>query len=188
MTDRRLRDFRHAGIALLCLTLAGCGFHLRGSSTVPDAIQPLAVTCDEAVPAQLCRALDDQLQLAEVKQAEPNQATAVLTISGFRQQRRANAITPTAAAAEYTLRQSVELSLISRDEIPLIATDRVSTAETYRYDNTNVLAKQREEDELQESLSRQLVDQILFRLTPLNQTRVDLLLEQNAPSDAAPSP
>jgi LPS-assembly lipoprotein len=44
---------------------------------------------------------------------------------------------------------------------------------TYRYDETNVLAKQQEENTLQNELSRDLARQVLFRLAPLNQTRLD---------------
>lgn len=159
----------------LSLVLAGCGFQLRGGASVPEAIQPLALKCAPPVPDQLCRALKDQLAQGNVDLSSEAEATAILQLSNFRQQRRASAVTARAAAAEYTLRQSVELEVISADQTPLVATERVNSAVTYRYDETNVLAKQREEDLLESELSQDLARQILFRLAPLNQTRLDSL-------------
>jgi LPS-assembly lipoprotein len=162
---------------LLCLflglALAGCGFQLRGGSSVPEALQPLALKCEPPVPDQLCRAVKEQLSQGDVDLTSETGAIAILQLSNFRQERRASAVTARAAAAEYTLRQSVELKLISANQRPLIAAERVNSVMTYRYDETNVLAKQQEENTLQNELSRDLARQVLFRLAPLNQTRLD---------------
>ncbi|TGN40036.1 LPS-assembly lipoprotein LptE [Marinobacter confluentis] len=160
---------------IVSLALAGCGFQLRGASNVPEAVQPLALQCETPIPDRLCRAIKNQLELGSVRIADADSAKAVLRLSEFRQERRANAVTARAAAAEYTLRQSVGVEVISADQTPLLATERVTSAETYRYDETNVLAKQREEDTLQDQLAERLAQQILFRLAPLNQTRLDSL-------------
>lgn len=159
----------------LGLALTGCGFQLRGGSSVPEAVQPLALKCGPPVPDQLCRAVQEQLARDGVELAGESEATAILQLSNFRQERRASAVTSRAAAAEYTLRQSVELQLISANQTPLIATERVNSAVIYRYDETNVLAKQQEEKSLQNELSANLARQVLFRLAPLNQTRLDSL-------------
>jgi LPS-assembly lipoprotein len=142
---------------------------------VPEAIQPLALTCASPVPDRLCRAVKNQLDLGKVRLASASEATAILEVKDFRQERRANAVTAQAAAAEYTLRQSVAVTVLSAKQTPLLATDRVTSAETYRYDETNVLAKQREEETLQSELAERLAQQVVFRLTPLNQTRLDAL-------------
>ncbi len=164
---------------LLCLALslllAGCGFQLRGASGIPEAIQPLALKCAPPVPDRLCRAVKDQLTLGQVNLVSASEATAVLRLSNFRQERRANAVTARAGAAEYTLSNSIELEVISASQIPLIASERINSTETYRYDETNVLAKQREEEALQQALAQRLAQQVLFRLTPLTQTRLDAL-------------
>lgn len=166
-------------VPLLCLALGliltGCGFHLRGASGIPEAIQPLALKCAPPVPDRVCRAVKDQLTLGKVNLVSASEAATVLRLSNFRQERRANAVTARAAAAEYTLRHSIDLEVISADQTPLIATERVNTTETYRYDETNVLAKQREEEALQQDLAQRLAQQVLFRLVPLNQTRLDAL-------------
>jgi LPS-assembly lipoprotein len=65
-----------------------------------------------------------------------------------------------------------------RPNTPLIADTRLNASESYRYDETNVLAKQREEKTLQKQLQERLAQQIIFRLAPLTQARIDALREQ----------
>lgn len=165
---------------LLSLVLAGCGFQLRGAPPVPPGLQPLAVSCVEAIPEDLCQAVKEQLELGKIDVREPDQADYILRLRGFRQDRRASAITVQAAAAEYTLRQTVDMDVLTRDDLPLIVETRLNSSETYRYDETNVLAKQREEEELRQQLYDRLAQQIIFRLAPLTDARVTQLREQAA--------
>ena len=54
----------------------------------------------------------------------------------------------------------------------------MNSSETYRYDESNVLAKQREEEALQEQLYDRLAQQIIFRLAPLDRDRIDRLKQE----------
>lgn len=160
-----------AGLAVV----AGCGFQLRGSAPVPAALQPLAVTCDSQVPELLCNDVREQLIGGDVVVVEPEQADYVLRLREFREQRRASAITLQASAAEYTIRQTLRMDVLTSDRVPLLADTELSSIETYRYDEANVLAKQREEEALRESLYQQLAQQVIFRLAPLNATRIEAI-------------
>lgn len=160
-----------AGLAVV----AGCGFQLRGSAPVPAALQPLAVTCDRQVPELLCNDVREQLIGGDVVVVEPEQADYVLRLREFREQRRASAITLQASAAEYTIRQTLRMDVLTSDQVPLLADTELSSIETYRYDEANVLAKQREEEALRESLYQQLAQQVIFRLAPLNATRIEAI-------------
>ncbi len=173
-----LRNVRLPVVALLSLVLAGCGFQLRGAPPVPPGLQPLAVSCVEQIPGELCRAVKEQLELGKIDVRDPEQADYILRLRGFQQDRRASAITLRASAAEYTLRQTVKMDVLTRDELPLIAETSLNSSETYRYDETNVLAKQREEEELRQQLYERLAQQIIFRLAPLTDARVTQLREQ----------
>lgn len=163
---------------VLSLILAGCGFQLRGAPPVPPGLQPLAVSCVDEIPDDLCQAVKEQLELGKIDVREPDQADYILRLRGFRQDRRASAITVQASAAEYTLRQTVDMDVLTRDDLPLIAETRLNSSETYRYDETNVLAKQREEEELRQQLYERLAQQIIFRLAPLTDSRVTEIREQ----------
>lgn len=178
-----------AGLAL-SLLVAGCGFQLRGAPPVSSALQPLAVDCSGAIPEQLCGAVREQLELGDIDLQSTENAEFVLKISNFRRERRASAITVRAAAAEYTLRQTVDIEVLTSGNIPLIAPADLTSSETYRYDESNVLAKQREEEALQEQLYNRLAQQIIFRLAPLDRARIERLrqeAEQARDEDNGPS-
>lgn len=176
--------------AALCLLIAGCGFQLRGAPPVSPALQPLAVTCAENVPVQLCDAVREQLELGRIELKPAEEADFVLKIGNFRQERRASAITLRAAAAEYTLRHTVDIEVLAADNIPLIEPTDLNSSETYRYDESNVLAKQREEEALREQLHDRLAQQIIFRLAPITEDRIERLrreADQAGKESAEPS-
>lgn len=167
-----------AVVLVLGTVLTGCGFQLRGTSPVPAALQPLAVKCNPQVPDTLCLSVKEQLELGGIKTTDTGNAAYVLALTSFSQDRRASAITVRAAAAEYTLTQAVHIELISDDRVPLIADTELSARESYRYDETNILAKQREQDELEQRLNDRMAQQILFRLAPMTEPRIRAIREE----------
>lgn len=176
-------------VALAMTTLAGCGFQLRGTSPVPAALQPLAVDCPDALPGRFCQSVRDQLALGGVELKEPAHADFVLRLRSYQQDRRASAITAQAAAAEYVLRHTVTIELLTSERVPLIAATELTASETYRYDEANVLAKQREEEALRQKLGDRLAQQVIFRLAPMTRERIDATIEAHSASqEAAESP
>lgn len=171
-------SIRSLTACLLILALAGCGFQLRGQMPVPAALEPLAVQCTGQVPQELCNILKAQLSLGDIELVDAEDAAHVLRLGNFNEQRRASAITLQASAAEYDLRQSVTMSVITSDQIPLLADVDVRSSDTYRYDETNVLAKRREEQDIRTSLYERLAQQVIFRLAPLSRERIDSLRQQ----------
>lgn len=166
-------SFPKALVLTAAAVLAGCGFQLRGTSPVPAALQPLAVDCPSSLPGDFCNSVRNQLSLGGVELVEENSADYVLRLRDYRQDRRASAITSDASAAEYVLRHTVSVELFTADDVPLIAKTDLNASESYRYDENNVLAKQREEDELRQQLGDRLAQQVIFRLAPMTQQRID---------------
>lgn len=175
--------------AVIVALLAGCGFRLRGAPPVSAALQPLALYCSSEVPETLCLAVREQLTLGGVELTLAKDADFTLRLDNFDQDRRASAITGRAAAAEYILRHSVDLEVLSADRIPMVATTRVTTSESYRYDETNVLARQREEESLRQQLNERLAQQVIFRLAPLSAQRIDAIRAEypRTPDAGAPA-
>lgn len=171
---------------VMAALVAACGFQLRGAPPVSSALQPLAVACASGVPDTLCQAVREQLTLGEVALTGRDTADYVLRLSDFQSDRRASAITAQAAAAEYTLRHTVDLEVVSADGVPLVASTRLNTSESYRYDETNVLAKQREEETLRQQMDDRLAQQIIFRLAPLTAERIDAIRQEYLESQATP--
>lgn len=163
---------RLIAVSMIAISLGACGFQLRGAPPVSSALEPLELDCQLPVPTSLCLSVREQLELGGVQLVSGEDANYRLRIRGFEQDRRASAITVQAAAAEYTLRHSVNLELISADGVPIIASTRLTTSESYRYDVSSVLAKQREEESLQQQLSDRLAQQIIFRLAPITPERL----------------
>ena len=187
--------YKHAArltvVSAMAIGLVACGFQLRGAPPVSSALEPLNLDCQTPVPASVCNSVREQLELGGVELASGENASYHLKIRNFTRDRRASAITVQAAAAEYTLRHSVDLELISADNVPVIASTRLMTTESYRYDETNVLAKQREEENLQRQLNERLAQQIIFRLAPITPERLqdarDSHQQANTPGDAQPA-
>lgn len=182
-----LKAFRMPLLALLALTtVAGCGFQLRGTSPVPAALQPLAVDCPDSLPARFCQSVREQLSLGGVELRDAADADYLLRLGRYQQDRRASAITAQAAAAEYILRHTVTIELFTADRVPLIAATDLTASETYRYDEANVLAKQREEEELRQQLGDRLAQQVIFRLAPMTQERIDAAIQEHAAGQEQP--
>ena len=174
--------------AVVATLLAGCGFQLRGAPPVSSALEPLAVDCSSQVAETLCRSLREQLSLGNVRLAPVADADYILRLKNFERDRRASAITAQAAAAEYTLRHSVELEVISADRVPMVATTRLNTSESYRYDETNVLARQREEETLRQQMDDRLAQQVIFRLAPLTPQRIEAIRSEYQRKQEADAP
>lgn len=167
-------------VALTAAIVSGCGFQLRGTSPVPAALQPLAVDCPNSLPARFCESVREQLSLGGIELHPIETADYQLKLRNYSQDRRASAITAQASAAEYVLRHTVTIELLTANQIPLIAATDLTASETYRYDETNVLAKQREEEELQQQLGDRLAQQVIFRLVPMTQERIAAALEAHS--------
>ncbi len=170
--------------ATLLVSLAGCGFQLRGASPIPSSLQPLSVECSKQVSDSLCRSVRDQLQLSGLTLTPPADADYRLQLSDFRQDRRATAVSSDGSAAQYTLRLSVSLELITADGVPLIADTRLSASDSYSYDDTQVLAGEKEENSLGSLLADQLAQQVSFRLAPMTEARVQAIRDEYEASGA----
>lgn len=169
---------------LAAAVLSGCGFQLRSSAPVPAALQPLAVSCAAAIPDPLCQAVEDNLRLGGVELASRDEAHYRLNLGRFDQSQRTSAVTLQGAAAEYDLRQRVWIDVIGVSEGPLLAGVEIRSSETFRYDEDNVLAKEREQRNLESTLYQRLAQQILFRLSPLTEARIQALQQQRGANAA----
>lgn len=173
-------------LVIVSLALSACGFRLRGATAVPDVLDPVFVDCAGNTPPALCEQVRELLELNEVNlTATATPQSYVLRLTGLSTSRRATAITDSAAAAEYDLRLESRITLLTPDDIPLLADARVTANEVYRYDENNVLAKRREQQNLIEQLYSRLAQQIVYRLTPYTAERVKALIDAH---EAAQSP
>jgi LPS-assembly lipoprotein len=147
------------------LWLAGCGFHLQGRVALPHS---LAATNLEATDRQsdfysslraALKAAGSQLDAttadaATVRILEDASSERVLTVSARN--------TPTAYVLSYRVKVAVEYQ--GRELLPA---EEHTVSREYSFDETQLLAKQRESDILRQALAEDLAALVMHRLAAL---------------------
>jgi LPS-assembly lipoprotein len=147
------------------LGLAGCGFHLQGRVALPRSLATAHLEAGDrqsdfysSLRAALTAAgsqLDTETaDTATVRILEDNSSERVLTVSARN--------TPTAYLLSYHVKLAVEYQ--GRELLP--AEEHTLTRE-YSFDETQLLAKERESDILRQALADDLVALVMHRLAAL---------------------
>lgn len=155
-------------LATYSLLLNSCGFHLRGqgTATFPAALSSLRVQIAGS------RQENDPL-LAAVRNALRTQAKVdvrdegelpVLVLQNERSQTEALSISTTGKALEYSLRYEVSFQLLDTAGGESFPPQTIRLRRDYIFDPLNVIAKQKEEDELLREMRRDAAGQIVRRL------------------------
>lgn len=96
----------------LCLLLSSCGFALRGSTGITDALQPIYVGGDRG-SQELHQALRRQLQINQVGTTrQRSQAKLVAEVTLLANDKRSIALDRGARDAEYALFERARISLL----------------------------------------------------------------------------
>ncbi len=162
---------RDAPIRRICAIIAlcvagGCGWQLKGSEPLPPALGATFVESAD-VHSEFDRALRRSLA-ASGAQVVPVRAdaTAVLRVRNESTGRRVLSVsarnTPQEYEVFYTVEYSVEVG--GKEVIPVQTLELVND---YSYDETALLAKEREEAGLRAALARDLAGLVLRRLASL---------------------
>ena len=164
--------FLFFSLFILHFSLISCGFHLRGTGKAE--LQAALSILQVRVEGNL---LENHPLLAAMKYALRTQANVRieetgdaprLLLYGERSDSRVLSVTSTGKAEEYLLTYEVSFRLTDAKEQPLSEPQTVRVQRDYRYDPLNVLAKEREEQELRRELQRDAVQQILRRLSRIS--------------------
>lgn len=165
-------------LLILCVStvIYGCGFQLRGSGRQSGSVVVGQVFIEESggvsVVQQLRKALTaQQVQFAAFRK----DADTVISVGNEVLSRRVASISASGRVSEYELLHAVDLlTLRSRDgvkagEIPLDEQNlpkpqTVSVIRDYTYDETDVLAKNDEEQILRGEMKEELVRHLVLRI------------------------
>jgi len=152
-------------LTIALLALGGCGFQPRGSVPQLDKLPgPVYISgIDRYSP--LHRELSEQLQQAGVQLThDGNSATSLLRIRDHRSGRRLFSVDSSNRAAEFELEESLKFSVrhVSRGELIEDQTVRVLRV-LFRPDD-QVLAREREEQQLRDDMRRDLVGRMIRRI------------------------
>jgi LPS-assembly lipoprotein len=162
--SRRSASLRISGVLLVALALSACGFHLRGASsaTLPPALSGLQV----AMPGLLV----DPPLLVEVRNAlraddvDLGGRGPTLTLLGEDFIVEVLAIDTTGRVSEYLLNYALRYRLDDTSGQPLIAPTGIKLQREQSFDRLNVLATEKEQSFLKESMRQQAIAQLLRQL------------------------
>lgn len=154
------------GLTPFLLLLAGCGFHLQGSQPLQKSFQYTYIdTKDEQ--SDFVQDLRKAL-IASGSRVIRTQGSSGATISVHKDElsERVLSVSARNIPTEYELTYKVEFSVTTGGK-PLIEHEEMSLSRDFSFDETQLLAKEREQEILQEALARDLVALVMHRLASL---------------------
>lgn len=154
-------------VILLTSLLAACGFHVRQAFQLPSEMTPVQLK----VPRQyrnLAAILHEEMRAAKIPLASSTNPAALI-IDLRRVSEEENLLTASAAGSplerELSLRARVYWENIEGEDV--LEPENFVLLRNYVYDDTAVLAKNREAESLTRELERELSRRIILRLRQL---------------------
>jgi LPS-assembly lipoprotein len=168
-------------LVIACLSLlSACGFHLRGSggTSMPEWLQQLRVEVEDSKLANdpLQQLMRNALQADPAVTVSSDSGVPVLLLAGEQTEIRVISVNQGGRASGYTMKYEVQFRVADASGRELYPTQSVRLLRDYTFDPVNVLAKEREEQDLKRTLQREAVQQIMRRLarqTPPEKTQPD---------------
>lgn len=148
----------------LILALSACGFHLRGSR--PMKLQATKIFMEVRGARQIAAEVKRQLEINEVPVVtRQKDAEAILSLSNEQFDRRVLSVDPrTGKWREFELSYEVDLAISKPDGEDLVKRDTLQISRDHSFDETAVVSKFEEEQQLREEMMRDAAETILRRL------------------------
>ncbi len=154
--------FRVAGLAL-CAVLTACGFHLRGQAALPfDSLYISSNTSGLSFANQLKRAVRTGSQTKITDDAKDAQAT--LSILDAHRERVILSLSTSGRIQELSLYYHVSFAVADRSGKPYLPPNRIVLRRDLTYNDTDVIAKEQEEELLYRDMENDAVQQVMRRL------------------------
>jgi LPS-assembly lipoprotein len=153
-------------LAGLVVALAGCGFHLQGSGALPETSHKVRIVAsDEVTPfaVELRRAIERAGGSIIDTTAE---ADTVIRIQRDRSGRRVLSVSARNTPQEYEIFYAIEYS-VERGGSEVLETQPLELVRTMSFEQSQLLAKDREETILREAMARDLALLVTRRLESL---------------------
>jgi len=156
---------RWAVIVAACVT-AGCGWRLQGTEKLPQIMAVTYVDTKDQY-TDFNQALRERLAASGSRLVPSGSAaTAIVRVHKDESGRRVLSVSARNTPEEYEVYYSVEYSVVSGGT-ELIGRQRLELKRDYSYDETAVLAKEREQAILREGLARDLASLVMRQLASL---------------------
>jgi LPS-assembly lipoprotein len=154
-------------VALLAAALlGGCGFHLQGRTPLPRKFAATWIEADD-VQSDFNQGLRKALLDAGATLLPTSEgATAVIHVARDQLEQRVLSVSSRNIPQEYELTYHVRFS-VEAAGIEQLAVNEISATRDYTFDETQVLAKEREQEILRAALARDLVVLVMRRISSL---------------------
>lgn len=167
----------------LSLLLAGCGFQLRGMGTDMVNLEELRIDSYDSY-SELHQGLEQALEDNGVRITSG--APYRLRLLGEDRERVAVSYTSRSAPAEYELTNQLRFQITDTLNRPLVGPETVTARRVFVTDRDNITGSNEEEALLQVEMRRDLIRQMLFRLSSLSESelaaRAQALDQQASPA------
>ena len=149
-------------LVLACGALAGCGFQLRGQATY--AFDSIFVNADASPPlaVELKRALAGASQSKLVESAAS--AQVVLDVPTVQEDKEVLSLSSSGSVREFQLIKRVSFRLHDKDGNDWMPASEIVIRRAYTFNETQVLARDLEEQRLRRDMQTDAVQQIVRRL------------------------
>jgi LPS-assembly lipoprotein len=144
--------------------LAGCGFHLRGSASLPPSMavtyiksaEPFSTLVDDFAAA---------LKIHDVQVTqERSEATAVLNILDNSVKIGVLSVNTSGKVLEYEIKQTISFSVVTAGNETLVPKQTVTMNRDYIFSSTDVLGSRREEKVVRANLQSNVVNLAMLRI------------------------
>jgi len=146
---------------LAAVLVAGCGFHLRGSSTVPCETLYIP-NAKSGVALEMKRNIEAGTNAKVVD--DPKVADAILELTGEAREKVILSLTGTGRVREFRLRYRVSYRVHDGKGNEYVPPTLVQLSRDVTYNDADILAKEAEEQLLFRDMQSDLVQQVLRRL------------------------
>lgn len=148
---------------LLCLMLAGCGFQLRGAQSMPFPSLYVAMSENSEISTNLKRQIRANAATELVGNREG--AAAILSQQGETRMRQALSYNAAGRVREIQLQYRTTFLLQDPQGKSLSTPMEIYLTRDVTYDDSQVLSKTQEEELLWQDMQRDLVQQLLRRMS-----------------------
>ncbi len=175
-----LRPVGYLLVGVLVL-LAGCGFQLRGTGVDSVNLRELRISAPDP-NSQTYLQLREALEEDNVLLTDAADYTLQLLSEGH--ERAALSYTGRASAAEVEISHVLRFQITNNQARPLVGPETLSVRRVYINDRDNIVGTAEEEELLRREMRRDMVRQLLFRLSSLTEGQLaarQQQLDQQAP-------
>lgn len=158
-----MRAWIAALVTLVVLLLSACGFHLRGSYSLPFDTLYIALPDTTELHATIKRNIESMSQTRIID--DPKEAQAILTVLGDTQQKNILALSGRGQVREFQLVRTFKFRLHNAAGREFMPPSQIVIHREMTFDDSQLLAKQAEEVLIWQDIQVDLVQQLLRRLS-----------------------